>query len=205
MAWSVAGRPFPGEHESGDGHLVAETTNGWLLAVVDGLGHGPQAAEARKAFITALRHHAEEPPTELFRLCDTALRSTRGCVGSVVAIDRSEGLLSWLGVGNVEGVVLRMTGNGKAFSSEYITSRGGIVGYRLPELLPSSLRLADNDILVLATDGITGNFLDWLDPAQSTDLLADAILNHCAKSTDDALVLVARWSSSLPGARESVS
>lgn len=205
LTWSVAERPLPGENESGDGHLVVEITTGWLLAVVDGLGHGPEAAEVRRSSLAALRCHAEEPLAELFRHCNEALRSTRGCVGSLVGIDRGKGLLTWLGVGNVEGVLLHEKGNGSGFSSDYITTRGGIVGYRLPELLPASVQLADNDLLVLATDGIKGDFIEWLDPALSPCKLAEIILLHCAKPIDDALVLVARWNSALMRPTEMLS
>jgi negative regulator of sigma-B (phosphoserine phosphatase) len=202
LKWSVAERPIPGENQSGDGHLVVETADGWLLAVVDGLGHGRGAAEVRRTFLEVLRGHAEEPVTKLFRLGNEALRNTRGCVGSLVSIDRGKGMLTWFGVGNVEGVLLHRHGNGNGFSSEYITTRGGVVGYRLPELLPASLRLADNDILVLATDGIKSGFIDWLDPALSPRQLADTILSRYAKPVDDALVLVARWNTPLPQATE---
>lgn len=197
LMWSVAERPIPGENESGDGHLVVEISNGWLLAVVDGLGHGPEAAMVRKSFLAVLDRHAEKPLPELFRLCDKALRNTRGCVGSLVGIDRGKGTLTWLGVGNVEGVLLHAKRSGNHCNSDYITTRGGIVGYRLPELLPASLSLADNDTLVLATDGIKGDFVEWLDPALPPRQLADAILSRCAKPVDDALVLVARWNSLL--------
>ncbi len=193
LMWSVAERPIPGENESGDGHLVMETAEGWLLAVVDGLGHGHGAAEAAETFLAVLRRHAEEPLTNLFQLGNEALRNTRGCVGSLACIDRGEGRLTWFGVGNVEGVLLHGNGNGSGFSSEYIVNRGGIVGYRLPELLPATLRLTDNDMLVLATDGIKSEFIDWLDPALSPRQLADTILSRCAKPIDDALVLAARW------------
>jgi negative regulator of sigma-B (phosphoserine phosphatase) len=205
LIWSIAERPLPGEIESGDGHLVAETTNGWLLAAVDGLGHGHEAAEVRKAFLAVLRDHAEEPLVELFQLCNAALRNTRGCVASLAGIDSGKGMLTWLGVGNVEGVLFHAKGNGDSISSDYITTRGGIVGYRLPELLPSSLQLADNDLLVLATDGIKSDFIEWLDPALAPRQLAGTILSHCAKPIDDALVLVARWRSPRRRSKENKS
>ena len=78
-------------------------------------------------------------------------------------------------------------------ASDYITLRGGIVGYRLPELQPSFLRLLDGDILALATDGIAGDFVHAITPLHSPEVLAGYILDHYAKPTDDALVLVARW------------
>lgn len=198
LTWSAAGRPYPGELESGDGHLVVESAQGWLLAVVDGLGHGSHAAEARRAFTEAILQHTWSLPAELFQICDKALRATRGCVGSLATIDRHFGSLSWFGVGNVEGVLLHEQSEGRTHQLEHIASRGGIVGYRLPDLRPSTLSLENNDTLILVTDGIRDDFMEWLNPALSPDQLATIVLNHCAKPTDDALVLVARWNERLP-------
>ncbi len=193
LDWSVAQRPFPGERESGDGHLVVEISSGWLLAVVDGLGHGSGAADARRACIETIARHAEKPLTTLFRLSDEALKSTRGCVGSLVVIDRNQGRLEWCGVGNVEGVLVHADGQEQAARTEYITSRGGIIGYRLPDLQPTSPQFMDNDLLVLATDGIDTGFVQLINQRRPPDQLAAAILELCAKPTDDALVLAARW------------
>lgn len=196
LGWSVAARALPGEEQSGDNHFVAKTATGWLLAVADGLGHGPEAAVAGRAFVEVLKNHVEEGPVELIRLCHEALKknNTRGCAATVVTIDRARCLLSWVGVGNVEGVIRHA--HPAASATEYITMRGGIVGYRIPNLQESFLRLQDGDILVLATDGIAGDFIQAigsLHPHPPAKLAGD-ILGRYAKSTDDALVLVARWS-----------
>lgn len=194
LDWGVAARALPGEAQSGDNHFVAKTTTGWLLAVADGLGHGPEAAVVGRAFVEVLKNHVEEGPVELIRLCHEALKNTRGCAATVVTIDRARCLLTWAGVGNVEGVVSHTQPADSA--TEYITMRGGIVGYRIPSLQASFLRLQDGDILVLATDGIAGDFVQAIGslhlhpPAK----LAGDILGRYAKPTDDALVLVARWS-----------
>ena len=191
LDWGVAARPLPGEGLSGDNHLVAQTASGWLLAVADGLGHGPEAAVASQALMTVLQQHREQSPVELIRLCHDALRNTRGCAATVVTIDRSRSLLSWVGIGNVEGVILHA--DSAASPTEYITMRGGIVGYRIPALQPSSLHLLDGDILALATDGIDSYFVQAILPSHPPREIAASILAHYAKPTDDALVLVARW------------
>jgi hypothetical protein len=93
----------------------------------------------------------------------------------------------------VEGVILRT--NGTTSSTEYITMRGGIIGFRLPELQPTFLQLSDGDILTMATDGIHSEYVHSIASRHPTDLLSAGILHHYAKPTDDALVLVARWHS----------
>lgn len=191
LDWSVATRPLPGEDLCGDNHLVAQTASGWLLAVADGLGHGPEAAVASQALVEVLKRHIEKPPVELIRLSHDALRNTRGSAAAIVTIDKARSLLSWVGVGNVEGVIRHAPPSVSPF--EYITMRGGIVGYRIPGLQPSFLQLLDGDLLALATDGIDGDFVRDILPPYPPDVLAAYILDHYAKSTDDALILVARW------------
>jgi len=48
IEWAVAELAQPGQSESGDRHLVLPTPDGGLVAVVDGLGHGAEAANAAK-------------------------------------------------------------------------------------------------------------------------------------------------------------
>ena len=191
LDWGVATRALPGETENGDVHLVIKTAKGWLLAVADGLGHGQQAAVAGSIFIDILCRHIDETPLNLIRLSHKALIGTRGIACTIMSIDSKQSLLSWIGVGNVEGVVCHQ--GPVAVKAEYVTMRGGVVGYRLPELHLSHLRLLDGDIMALATDGIASNFVEIISTVHPPEVLAGRILNCYAKPVDDALVLVARW------------
>lgn len=190
LEWFIATRPFPGEEHCGDSHLVAETTTGWLLAVADGLGHGVEAAVASRSLMEVVRRHLDESPDRLIRLCHEALKNTRGSAATVVSIDRKRCLLSWAGVGNVEGVIRHAD---PALPREYITMRGGIIGARIPGLQPSFLQLQDGDVLVLATDGIDCRFVQSMGLPHPPNKLAGYILERYAKPYDDALVLVARY------------
>jgi phosphoserine phosphatase RsbX len=49
------------------------------------------------------------------------------------------------------------------------------------------------DTIIFATDGVQRNFVDSLAPHDSAQQLADRILAHHSKGSDDALVLVARY------------
>lgn len=186
LQWSVAGWPMPGEDISGDNHLVVRTPTGWLLAVVDGLGHGAEAAAAGSALISTFGDHAGAELVKLVRAGHETLKDTRGCVCALAAIDSRRCLLGWIGIGNVEGVVHRIQGD--LPSAEYITMRGGIVGYRLPNLQPTFVDLADGDLLVMATDGINGDVVQMI-AGRNAARLSTSILNNYVKSTDDALVL----------------
>jgi negative regulator of sigma-B (phosphoserine phosphatase) len=190
--WGVARRALAGERESGDLHLVKPVRAGVLVSVVDGLGHGAEAAAAARAAVAALERHAEESVLSLLEQCHRALVGTRGVVMSVALFARAEHSMTWLGVGNVEGMLLYAGRAGRRARATLIT-RGGIVGSELPRLRAEVIALARGDTLIFATDGIKTGFTDGLPAAAPPQQIADHILAGHSKDTDDALVLVARY------------
>jgi hypothetical protein len=199
---------MPGEAESGDQHLVMPLANGALVAVVDGLGHGPEAAEASGIAVATLERHAGESLISLMQRCHQALLRSRGAVMTLADLDGRSGQMTWLGVGNVEGFLLRADPGGGT-GREAVLLRGGIVGHRLPGLRTSDLPVNAGDVLILATDGISSGFTQGLAPStrsepalslakgqalgQTPQEIADRILARHWRGTDDALVLVARY------------
>lgn len=187
LEWGVAARALDGQLETGDKHIVAAIPHGMLVAVVDALGHGKDAAAAAELAIATLREHAEESAIALLRRCDTVLRRTRGVVMSLAAFNAQAATLTWCGVGNVEGVLWT------AGARQSIVLRGGVVGYRLPPLNATVLSVRPGDTLILATDGVRSGFAEAVTPTASPQDLADRILTGFARGSDDALVLVARF------------
>jgi len=194
IEWGVATLAHPGEAQSGDRHLVRPVGTSVLVAVVDGLGHGAEAATAAQAAVAALERHATESPVPLIERCHRALHGTRGAVMSVALLGRSDRSMTWVGVGNVEGLLLHGDGAARSRSGrESLVTRGGIVGSELPRLHPTVLPIGPGDLLIFATDGIREGFADGLSPEAPPQHLADQILARHGKGTDDALVLVARY------------
>jgi serine/threonine protein phosphatase PrpC len=192
IEWAVADLPQPGQSESGDRHLVLSTANGGLVAVVDGLGHGAEAASAAKVAVMALERGADRALVQIFRDCHQSLVGTRGAVLSAAAFSVIDDSMTWLGVGNVEGRLLRAPASGGA-PPEALLVRGGVVGAQLPKLVPRIVRLQRGDMLIIATDGIRSEFLDAPLPHQEPQALADHVLARWSTQTDDALVLVVRY------------
>jgi negative regulator of sigma-B (phosphoserine phosphatase) len=192
LDWGVSGCAISSERESGDAHFVAAFPQGALVAVIDGLGHGPEAAEAAEKAIEVMRHCAQEPVTEIILRCHAELRKTRGAVISLASFHIGMRTMTWLGVGNVEGFLFR-AGLGGSGVRESLLLRGGVVGYQLPPLRSVSLPVLPGDILAFATDGISGGFGDRLPLDRSPQQIASEILRLYNKETDDALILVARY------------
>ena len=191
--WGVATLAHAGEKESGDLHLVKQVGRGVLVAAVDGLGHGAEAAAAARAAVAALDRYAEESLSPLVRRCHEALAGSRGVVMSLAYLGGVQPSLTWLGVGNVEGLVLHAAPNRRPARASLVT-RGGIVGgAELPPLRTDVVPMAPGDLLIFATDGIRGGFSEGLQTDATPQQLADEILARYGKGTDDALVLVARY------------
>jgi serine/threonine protein phosphatase PrpC len=190
--WGVATLALEGQVESGDLHLVQAVKDGVLIAVVDGLGHGEDAAAAARLAVATLERYAEEPPLSLLQLCHVALKGSRGVVMSLARFDAPRGTMTWLGVGNVEGVLHHADWSERSGRASLVT-RGGIVGSEVPAVQAAVIPVNGGDTLVFATDGIASGFLSDVSSRDEPQRLADHILDRYGKGTDDALVLVARY------------
>lgn len=190
--WGVATLALEGQTESGDLHLVQPVQDGVLVAVLDGLGHGEEAAAAARLAVSTLERYSEEPPLSLLQRCHLALKGSRGVVMSVARFDVPRGTMTWLGVGNVEGVLHHVNWSERSGRASLVT-RGGIVGGEVPAVQAAVIPVGAGDTLVFATDGISGNFLADVSAREEPQRLADQILARHGKGTDDALVLVARY------------
>src|SRR5215207_151417 len=185
---SVAARPFPGETVSGDAWQVDWHGSVCRIALVDGLGHGPQAAAAAMAAVAALAAEPAFNPVEAVHCCHDALKGSRGAALLVVSIDVSRGQLIVAGAGNVEA---RLCQDGGV---KHLMTDRGIVGSVLPRLRPVEMALASDWLLLMHTDGIKSRFdaQSQLEANPGGDGLAQAILAGWARATDDAMVLVAQ-------------
>jgi hypothetical protein len=140
-----------------------------------------------------LRSHDREPLPKLVERCHDALRATRGVVMSLARFDASRGTMAWLGIGNVQGVLLGR-GQGRDAAEKSLLLRSGVAGVSpLPLLHLETVRVAPGDILVFATDGIRTDFSRELARTLPPQRAAESILAAHGKITDDALVLVAHY------------
>jgi negative regulator of sigma-B (phosphoserine phosphatase) len=192
IAWGVSSKAFGAAKEAGDLHVVVPCAQTVLVAAIDGLGHGHEAALAARAAASVLERYGGEPLIELVRRCHEELRRTRGAVLSMASFDLRAGTMTWLGIGNVEGVLFRA--DGSAGRGKYtLKLRGGVVGYQIPSLRPAEHQLGGGDLLVFATDGIRTNFSARAPVELAVQEIADAILARHGKATDDAMVVVVRY------------
>lgn len=184
-----ASRPYPGETANGDAWSVQWHGGACRIAVIDGLGHGPDAEVAARRAIDVLAAHPALPPSDAMQVCHHALRGTRGAVVSIAGIDLDAGQLTYAGVGNVEAQLWQ---SGR---TERLIAYRGIVGVSLPTVRPFVVVLEREWLLLLHTDGVSARFAaeslpEFAHPEPGS--LAAAVLAGWGRDTDDATVVVAR-------------
>lgn len=184
--------PLPGQVESGDLSLAKRVGKGTLIAVVDGLGHGQEAASAAHAAIGALDRYSREPLVDVVRRCHAAVVGMRGVVLGLALLDPPSATMTWLGVGNIGGVLLRADATSRPPRIGLVPT-AGVVGADEPHPTSRVVPLTPGDTIVLFSDGIKDGFAESLTLRNSPQSIADFIITRHVKGTDDALVLVARY------------
>lgn len=188
VSWGAVARPKYGQSVSGDLFVVEPfAPNGLQVAVIDGLGGGVEAARASTAAGEVVRANPGAEPAMLMQQAHTALHGTRGAVMALLTFNLQARSVSYIGVGNIGAQVY------SAFPIKPI-SKNGIIGYRLPSLLKLAYNYNFGDTFVLYSDGVSSRFN--LDSQISATLepqsLAELILQHHGKDSDDATVVVVR-------------
>ena len=186
---AAAARAYPGETVNGDGWAVERWDGGCRIAVLDGLGHGPDAAAATALGLAALAADPQLAPAAALRACHWAMRGSRGAAGLVATIDATTGVLTYAGCGNIEGRLVTSAG------SRGLTSYRGILGVADRTIREETLHLSDPWLLALFSDGVVRGLelpLARRFTQRELDALAAESLTQWARSTDDAtMVLVA--------------
>ena len=124
--------------------------------------------------------------------CHAQLRETRGVVMSLAVINELEGDLTWMGIGNVGGVVVRAATSASP-RQEYLLLRGEAWWVTNSVAVAFILTSMRGDTLILVTDGIRSNSADVVNVSDPPQVIADRILAEYSKGLDDALVVVARY------------
>jgi phosphoserine phosphatase RsbX len=189
MNFETAHLTFPkvGERANGDAVLVRrDTRERTLLAVIDGLGHGPGAAEASARAVKELEAGSlGSSVLELMTAVHQALRGTRGAVGTICLIDGDR--LEACAVGNVQLMC----------ASCYVplVLSPGILGQSVAKFRIASAQLALGARLALLSDGLSLRFkLDEMRQLAPREV-CKSIVERFRRYDDDATVLVAELKS----------
>lgn len=177
-----------GESACGDGWCVEQTADRAMVLLVDGLGHGPNAAQAADVAIETFRTVVARTPVEAVQSIHEALRATRGAAIAVAEVTRAESgaTVSFCAVGNTVSAIVGM---GKPRS---LASMNGTAGLQTGKLQTFTHSWPSGSLLVMHTDGITTRWqLDRYPGVQTHDpAIAAAVLQRdFTRPRDDATVL----------------
>jgi len=181
--------PIAGEDACGDAWSVKRTSTGLCVMVVDGLGHGPLAATASHAAVTAFEASEGAPSADMMHRLHTALRPTRGAAASVASLPANGDPIAFVGVGNVAGAVVTAT------ETKRMVSHNGTLGHALKTVKPFTYPTEGETLVVLASDGLgTAWSLDAYPGLRlrHPSLIAGVLYRDFSRRRDDVTVLVAR-------------
>lgn len=183
------GLAAPRESVSGDGWgLRVKEGQTWVL-VADGLGHGPQAAEAADMALALFQRSAASSPAAMLEDAHASLRSTRGAAVTVVALAAASDSLQLAGAGNIIGRLI------SGVSDRSLLSQPGTLGVQIRRLQDTRHDWPEHAILVLHSDGIVSrwNLGDAMGLLQCDPIVIAGWLlrDHC-RGHDDATVVVVR-------------
>ena len=178
--------PIAGETACGDA-WAAEVRDGRLaIALVDGLGHGPLAADAGLAGLAGWARASDDVAAAI-QAAHAALRPTRGAAMLAVVVDPIAGEVRCCGVGNIAGTVLGET-------SRRMVSHNGICGHSMARTQTFSYPCAQGSLVVLHSDGLHTQWrLDQPGLASRHPAIIAAVLwrDH-SRGRDDVTVVVTR-------------
>lgn len=202
-------RPCYPERVSGDQVLAFQHDDLWLLGVVDGCGHGPEAHAVACAVVEALEQRfatltsaprsgdgpaqapacpAQEWLTDLLRTAHNRASGTRGAAIGLSLVDGQRRDLWFSGIGNTR--ILQFKPRGWTG-----VSRDGQLGDRFPTPIVQHFPLQHSDTVVQCSDGLRESQVRQLrqhtDPQLPLAALADLLMSQASRS-DDASVLVLR-------------
>jgi len=179
----------PGEEVAGDAWLLREAKGRLVVLLVDGLGHGPDAAAAAATARKFVWDHWDDEPAELVEGMHQALKSTRGAAAAVVALKPATHVGAYCGVGNIACSVHA------AGASRSLVSHNGTLGYNMRKIQEFPFPFPAGALLIAHSDGIGTRWDLGAYPgleSRSPALIAAALYRDHERGRDDATVAVLR-------------
>jgi anti-sigma regulatory factor (Ser/Thr protein kinase) len=179
----------PGEEVCGDAWAEDRRADGTTILVVDGLGHGPAAAEASAAAVEAFRRARGQEPARRLQAIHDAMRSTRGGAAGVADVALNDRLVRFAGVGNIGAAVL--TGD----AARFLMSHNGTLGHTVRKIHEVSLPWPPRGLLVMYSDGLAtprelGGYAGLTERHPS--LIAGVLWRDLVRGRDDSTIVVAK-------------
>lgn len=181
--------PYPGELVCGDNWSFMQSKAGPTIMLVDGSGHGVEAARAAKVATEIFASNAAESCETIVAVMHSALAATRGAVVGVARIDTAARVVRFVGIGNIAGRLIL------AGELRHMVSHNGTVGHVAPRIREFTYKYAGNPLVILHSDGLTTRWSHAAYPGlagQHPSLIAGVLLRDHRRGRDDASVVAMR-------------
>jgi len=118
-----------------------------------------------------------------------ALMPTRGAAVAIARIDMAAGVIRYVGVGNISGLLVTDA------PARHMVSHNGTAGHVAPRIREFSYEFTGTPMVILHSDGLTSRWDLGAYPGlglQHPTLVAGVLLRDHRRARDDASVTVAR-------------
>lgn len=179
--------PIAGETACGDAWAAAVRERRLHLALVDGLGHGPLAADAGIAGLSGWARGGDDV-TQAIQAAHAALRPTRGAAMLAAVVDPAANEVRCCGVGNIAGTVL-------GEPPRRMVSHNGICGHSMSRTQAFSYPCVAGTLVVLHSDGLHTQWRVDHQPGLASRhpaIIAAVLWREFSRGRDDVTVVVAR-------------
>ena len=189
LAAGVVCAEKPGEPVCGDSWMVMQGRGRLIALVVDGLGHGLDAATAARAAVEAVRSKAHLDAPALMDAVHGALRPTRGAAAALAMLQPESELCSFCGIGNISASI-RTAGVSRA-----MVSHNGTLGHQVRKIQEFQYPFPKGSLLLMHSDGLATHWDLASYPgieARHPALVAAALYRDHSRGRDDVTVLTVR-------------
>ncbi|HXI08236.1 MAG: SpoIIE family protein phosphatase [Bradyrhizobium sp.] len=187
--WGGVSVAKAGEEVCGDAWSVSDAGNVRTLLLADGLGHGPDAAEASVEAVRLFHRYGGHTVPNLMDYVHGGLRSTRGAAVSIARFDAAARKIIFSGIGNVAGMVV------SGGETRRMVTMPGTAGFNARKIQSFDYPF-ERGLVILYSDGLASSWtLDRYTNLASLhpSLIAAILYRDFNRHRDDATVLVAKW------------
>lgn len=183
--------PKPGEDYCGDAFDVLTDGSQKRVLVADGLGHGPLAAAAAEAAVTAFADCEAQAPSDTLTFVHHMLRGTRGAAVAIATLDAAQSVVRYAGVGNISASIVAPGSE----ETRRLISQNGTAGVEVRKVQQFSYPWPAGASLIMHSDGLATHWQLSQYPgllARDPALVAGVLYRDFRRGTDDVTVLVIR-------------
>ena len=181
--------PMRNEIVCGDAWVTRRSGHTDLVMVADGLGHGPDAAEAARRAVAVFEASRDQSPALLISEIHGALQSTRGAAVAIASLDHEIAQVRYAGVGNISGTIVHGS------TTRSMVSLNGTVGHEMRKVQEFVYEWPTDGLLVMHSDGLQTHWrLDKYPglAARHLNVIAAVLYRDFSRGRDDLTVIAAR-------------